>query len=218
MLTRLRLNIYYGGTFDPIHLGHLAVATAAQKALHSDVVFLPSADPPHRAPTSASAVQRAEMLELAIAGHKGFSCDRRELLRAGKSYSIDTLHSIRAELGAKQPIVWLIGMDAFLGLDTWHDWQDLFTLCHFVIALRPEQTLDSMRVSLLQACESRWLDKPSALQAKPAGCLYVLPLALRYESSTAIREGLALSAEAEDFLPKSVADYIKIHQLYASRV
>ena len=210
--------MYYGGTFDPIHRGHLAVARAAQKALHSEVVFLPSADPPHRAPTSASAWQRAEMVELAIAGHKGFSCDRRELQRAGKSYSIDTLRSIRAELGTEQPIVWLIGMDAFLGLDTWHDWLDLFTLCHFVIAQRPEQSLDSMRVSLLQACESRWLDKPSALQAKPAGCLYVLPLALRYESSTAIREGLAYRGEVDDFLPKSVAEYIKIHQLYASRV
>lgn len=194
------------------------MASAAQKALHSDVVFLPSADPPHRAPTSANAWQRAEMVELAIAGHKGFSCDRRELQRAGKSYSIDTLRSIRAELGAEQPIVWLIGMDAFLGLDTWHDWRDLFTLCHFVIAQRPGQSLGSMSASLQQACDSRWLDKPDSLHDKPAGSLYILPLALRYESSTAIREELAHRGVGHDFLPKAVDEYIKIHQLYASRV
>ncbi len=210
--------MYYGGTFDPIHRGHLAVARAAQKALHSEVVFLPSADPPHRAPTSASAMQRADMVELAIVGHKGFSCDRRELQRAGKSYSIDTLRSIRAELGTEQPIVWLLGMDAFLGLDTWHDWLDLFTLCHFVIAQRPGQSLASMGSVLHQACDSRWLDSPASLQTQAAGLLYILPLALRYESSTAIREGLAHTGEVADFLPKSVAEYIKIHQLYASRV
>jgi nicotinate-nucleotide adenylyltransferase len=212
------MNMYYGGTFDPIHKGHLAVATAAQKSLHTDVVFLPSADPPHRAPTSASAIQRAEMVELAIAGHEGFSCDQRELKRSGKSYSIDTLRSLRAELGPHQPIVWLIGMDAFLGLDTWHDWLELFSLCHFVIAQRPEQSLDSINASLQQESASRWLDKPEALQTQPAGSLYVLPLTLRYESSTAIRKDLANRGVVHDFLPKSVAEYIQIHQLYASRV
>jgi nicotinate-nucleotide adenylyltransferase len=214
----VRLSLFYGGTFDPIHCGHLAVAAAAQKALHTSIAFLPSADPPHRAPTSASATQRAEMVELAIAGQAGFSCDRRELHRAGKSYSIDTLRSIRAELGASQPIVWLLGMDAFVGLNTWHEWQELFTLCHFVIAQRPGQSLALMPESLQHACATRWLDTPGALQEKPVGSLYILPLALRYESSTAIRKALATRGEPDGFLPQSVAEYIQIHQLYASRV
>ncbi len=214
----MRLNIYYGGTFDPIHLGHLAVAAAAQNTLNSPIIFLPSADPPHRAPTSASAIQRAEMVELAIAGHQGFSCDRRELNRAGKSYSIDTLRSIRAELGAEQPIVWLIGMDAFLGLDSWHDWRKLFTLCHFVIAHRPEQSLHLMSERLQQACALHWLESPDALLAKPAGSLFVLPLPLRYESSSLIRQTLAHRQYASNLLPQSVAEYIQFHQLYASRV
>lgn len=214
----LCVKVYYGGTFDPVHLGHLAVAKEAQEALHADIAFLPSADPPHRAPTSANALQRAEMVELAIAGHSGLSCDRRELERSGKSYSIDTLREIRAEQRDWQPIVWLIGMDAFVGLDTWHDWLDLFTLCHFVIAHRPGQSLDVMSARLQQECQGRWLDGPDALRVQPAGLLYSMPIDLRYESSTAVRQELLNQQGRSGLVPKTVAEYIQFHQLYASRV
>lgn len=217
-LADLRLSLYYGGTFDPVHLGHLAVAEAANRQFRAPVHFIPSADPPHRAPASASAEQRAEMVELAIAGHQGLACDRRELRRSGKSYSVDTLRGLRAELGPQQPIAWLIGMDAFLALDTWHAWRELFGLAHFVIVQRPEQSLANMPEALRDACTRRWLASPGALQESASGGLYIMPLALRHESSTAIRAGLAEGRDMRAHLPAPVAEYIQSHQLYASGV
>jgi nicotinate-nucleotide adenylyltransferase len=214
----LRLSVYYGGTFDPIHLGHLAVAEAAHRQFQVPVHLLPSADPPHRAPVSASARQRAEMVELAIAGHPELCCDRRELNRPGKSYSVDTLRGLRAELGDAQPMAWLIGMDAFLGLDTWHHWQELFALTHFVIAERPGQSPVGMSKALQRACETRWIDSADRLQDVASGRLYRMSLTLRHESSTAIRAGLAQGSDMRAFLPKPVAEYIQTHQLYASGV
>jgi nicotinate-nucleotide adenylyltransferase len=214
----LRLSVYYGGTFDPVHLGHVAVAETACGVLHTPVHFIPSADPPHRAPASASAEQRAEMVELAIAGHRGLLCDRRELQRSGKSYSVDTLRGLRTQLGDAQPIAWLIGMDAFLGLDSWHEWTALFDLAHFVVVQRPEQSLHSMSATLQEACIGRWQDSPQALFGAPAGTLYIMPLALRHESSTVIRAGLARGQDVSSSLPAAVAEYIQFHQLYASGV
>lgn len=214
----MRLSVYYGGTFDPVHLGHLAVAESANRQLHAPVHFIPSADPPHRAPASASAEQRAEMVELAIAGHPGMHCDRRELRRPGKSYSVDTLRGLREASGPLQPIVWLIGMDAFLGLDTWHEWRELFGLAHFVIAQRPGQSPAAMHEALRAACAGRWLESPEALRESASGGLYIMPLALRHESSTAIRAGLAQGLDMGDYLPAPVAEYIQSHQLYASGV
>ncbi|MBP6533634.1 MAG: nicotinate-nucleotide adenylyltransferase [Arenimonas sp.] len=214
----MRLSVYYGGTFDPIHLGHIAVAEAARRLLGTPVHFIPSADPPHRAPASASAEQRAEMVELAIAQHQGLACDRRELKRSGKSYSLDTLLGLRAESGNTQPFAWLIGMDAFIGLDAWHRWRALFDVTHFIIVQRPGQSLSSMSMALQQACDGRWLDTPEALSGTPSGKLYVMPLALRHESSTAIRAGLARHEDMSAFLPAVVAEYIRFHQLYASGV
>lgn len=214
----MRLSVYYGGTFDPVHLGHIAVADAACRLLHTSVHIVPSADPPHRAPASASAEQRATMVELAIAGHQGLVCDRRELRRSGKSYSVDTLRGLRAELGGTQPIAWLIGMDAFIGLDGWHEWPALFDLAHFVVVQRPEQSLRSMSAGLQNACNGRWQTSPEALCSTPAGKLYIMPLALRHESSTAIRGGLARHEDVSACLPSAVAEYIRFHQLYASGV
>lgn len=212
----MSLNVYFGGTFDPIHSGHLALAMAAQKTLQSDIVFIPSADPPHRPPTSANAQHRIKMVELAIANHPGFICDKRELLRADKSYSIDTLTELRAELNETVPIVWLMGMDSFLGLDTWRHWQDLFSLCHFVIAQRPGQDMAEMSAELKQATHLRWVKSAQALNDSPAGNLFLLPMALREESATGIRMNLQNQLPVVELLPKPVAEYIQSHKLYAS--
>lgn len=214
----LRLSLYYGGTFDPVHLGHVAVAETACRLLGTPVHFIPSADPPHRPPASASAEQRAEMVELAIAGHQGLACDRRELRRSGKSYSVETLRGLRAEFGTTQPMAWLIGMDAFIALDTWHEWRALFDMTHFIVVQRPGQSPSGMSAALQQACAGRWLDGPEALSGAPAGKLYIMPLALRHESSTAIRAGLARHEDMSACLPAAVAEYIRFHQLYASGV
>ena len=98
------LRVCYGGTFDPVHNGHLAVARAARDALQAQVFLLPAADPPHKGPTQANAQQRARMLDLALAGETGLKVDRRELYREGPSYTIDTLLELRAELGDEVPL------------------------------------------------------------------------------------------------------------------
>ncbi len=214
----MRLIIVYGGTFDPIHNGHLAVAEAAQAAFRTDIVFLPGADPPHRPPTSVSAAQRAEMVELAIAGHPGFSCDRRELRRPGPSYSMLSLREIRAETGPQQPIAWLIGMDSFLGLPGWHAWRGLFELCHFIVADRPRHSIQTLPAELVSACAKRWADAPEPLAAAPAGRVLRLRMPLREESASAIRAGAAGNGGMHADLPDSVSAYIMRNRLYATGV
>lgn len=214
----VRLTIYYGGTFDPVHNGHLAIAAAAQSAFDTEVILLPSADPPHRPPASASAEQRAAMVELAIAGLPGLRCDRRELHRPGKSYSVLTLRELREEQGSDQPLAWLIGIDSFLGLPTWHHWQDLFALCHFIVVPRPGLDMDAADSMLSVACQGRWQTAPEALADRPYGRIYRLPMALRTESATAVRDGLQTGRNMNTVLAPSVSDYIRRHGLYSSGV
>ena len=218
---RVQLSILYGGTFDPVHDGHLAVAQAAQSQFGSAVHFLPCADPPHRAPASATAVQRAEMIELAIAGLPGLHCDRRELRRGGPSWSLLSLREWRAETGPNHAIAWLIGRDAFLGLPDWHDWQALFGLSHFIVADRPGQLDRPLPEALARACAARWREDPQALRDTPAGAVFRLPLALRTESATAIPACLAGRGGQTGpvfGLPATVADYIAANGLYRTGV
>jgi nicotinate-nucleotide adenylyltransferase len=210
------IKILYGGTFDPVHNGHVAIALAAQAAFNADVVLLPSADPPHRAPTSASALQRAEMLDLAIAGHAGLYSDRRELDRQGKSYSVLTLREVRAEIGPQRPLAWLIGSDAFSQIDAWHDWQDLFKLAHFIVVTRPQKANQHGSAALERFCKSRWQAHSQGLLGSPAGGLYRLPMAVRPESSTAIRGAMAATGPMNADLAPDVVAYIQRHHLYAS--
>lgn len=214
----MRLTIYYGGTFDPVHNGHLAIAMAAQATFNTEVILLPSADPPHRPPASASAEQRVDMVELAIAGHPELRCDRRELHRSGKSYSVLTLRELREELGPDMPLAWLIGIDSFLGLPSWHHWQDLFSLCHFIVAPRPGLDIDAAGSMLSIACQGRWDPDPEALDRSPSGRIYLLPTALRPESATAVREGLKAGQNMNAVLAPSVVAYIHRHGLYTSGV
>lgn len=214
----MRLKLVYGGTFDPPHNGHLAVAAAAAAAFQAPVDFLPSADPPHREPTAASAEQRATMVEAAIAGDARFACDRRELHRGGPSYSLLTLRELRAELGPAQPIAWLIGADAFLGLDRWHAWRELFELTHFIVVERPGRPLEGLGKELGRLCRPRWRDAPQALTQASHGLLYRLPMPLRPESATGIRAGLRAGTDMNAQLPAPVAAYIRRHGLYPSEV
>ena len=132
-----RLRICYGGSFDPVHNGHLAVARAARDVFAADVWMLPAGDPPHKATTHADAEQRAAMLALALANEAGIALDRRELQRAGPSYTVDTLRELRSEWGPHAPIAWLIGADSLLQLHTWHRWRELFDVCPHRVRAAP---------------------------------------------------------------------------------
>jgi nicotinate-nucleotide adenylyltransferase len=209
------LHEFYGGTFDPVHIGHLAIACAARDALGVDIHLLPAADPPHRPPPGASAHDRAEMVRLGIHGMPGLFLDLRELRRDGRSWSVDTLRALRAQLGPDVPIAWLVGADSFRDLPTWKDWRDLFALSHFVVAQRAGFPIDrDMGEPLQQALEGRWATDPATLRAAPAGCVLSLHQTLYAHSATGIRERIAAGLDWRTLVPSAVADYIVEHHLY----
>jgi nicotinate-nucleotide adenylyltransferase len=203
------MRICYGGTFDPIHDAHIATAKAANRCFDSDVFFIPSADPPHRNRPQASATQRAEMIGLAIKDEQHFHLDRRELDRHGPSYTIDTLREIRQQIGHQAPLAWLIGADAFADIHTWHEWQSLFDLAHFIVAVRPGYDWHRAREAVL----GRVTEQAEHLHLVPAGRVFPLDCPPRSESASAIRRALGRGERAMGLNAK-VQAYISQYQLY----
>ncbi len=210
------LQFFYGGTFDPVHNGHLAIARAARDQLDSTLRLMPAADPPHRALPGADAFHRARMLDLAVAGEPRLQVDRRELQRPGRSYTIHTLRELRDELGPEQPLALLIGADSLLGLPTWREWESLFELTHFVVAARPGSAVDGgLPAELAAAIAGRWTDSPDALKTSPGGGLYLLDQPLQTESASEVRRRIAAQEAWQELVPGPVAGYILAHGLYS---
>ena len=214
----MRLRVFYGGTFDPVHNGHLAIARAARDLLRAEVRLMPAADPPHRARPGADALQRIAMLELAIEHDLGLLVDRRELHRPGRSYTIDTLRDIRAGLDMHHPVALLLGADSFLDLPQWREWEELFELAHFIVAERPGNALDAgMPQALSDVMAGRWTADPADLQAAAGGRVLRLRQPLRPESATELRHRIASGAPWQDWVPPAVAEFITRHRLYHDR-
>ena len=131
-----KLGILYGGTFDPVHKGHIAIATQVRDTFDAQVRLMPAADPPHRGPPGANADQRVAMLHLAIAGVSRLVLDLRELARDGPSFTVDTLQQLRAEVGHDAPWAIVVGADSLRTLDQWRRWRELFELVHLIVAER----------------------------------------------------------------------------------
>ena len=222
MSAAAELRVFYGGTFDPVHNGHLAIARAARDALGMDIVFLPAADPPHRVAPGASAVDRVAMLQLAIAGVPGLRLCLREIEQhardsSRRSWSIDTLRDLRVELGSDTPIAWLLGADSFTGLPGWKCWRELFELTHFVVAERVGSALDeAIAPELAQMLDGRWVDDEAALRAAPAGLVLRLHQPLQPHSATDLRDRIHSGTPWRHLLPMAVADYIIAKNLYGS--
>jgi nicotinate-nucleotide adenylyltransferase len=211
------LRVLYGGTFDPVHNGHLAVARHARDVLAAEVHLMPAADPPHKGPTHASAEQRAAMLALALDDEPGLRVDRRELLREGPSYTIDTLRDLRAEIGPRAPVALLVGADSFLDLPTWKSWRELFGYAHFVVAERPRNGLEGhLPAALSQQVRERWADTPADLHRCPAGRVLRLQQPLRPESASDIRRRIRAGEPWQDRLSPAVAAYIMRNGLYGA--
>jgi len=214
----MSLTVFYGGTFDPVHNGHLAIARSARDVLDATIRLMPAADPPHRATPGASAAQRACMLDLALAGEPGLTVDRREFKRATRSYTIDTLRDVRAELGDEIPLALLVGADSLLDLPNWKDWQALFALAHFVVAERPQQSLEAgLPPGLPAFLVGRWATTADALRAAPAGRVLRLRQPLHPESASDVRQRIATAQPWRDLVPAAVAQYIDRHGLYRGR-
>ena len=203
----------FGGTFDPVHFGHLRAAVEAREKLAlEDFRLLPAGDPPHRSDTVATAAQRLEMLRLATAACAGLQVDDREIRRPGASYMADTLEGLRREC-ATAPLMLLIGQDAANGLDRWHRWRELFELAHLVVMRRPDAHFECTG-ELRQQIQRRRVSGPEDLHLSPAGCVLALQVTQLDISSTAIRRMLADGRSADFLLPGSVLAYIHDKGLY----
>ncbi|MBY0576601.1 MAG: nicotinate-nucleotide adenylyltransferase [Gallionellaceae bacterium] len=207
-----------GGTFDPIHYGHLRLAEEMRELANlRQIRFIPTGTPPHRAAPQVSATHRSAMVQLAIADQPAFVLDEREVRRATPCYTVDTLRELRAELGAVQPLCLLMGGDAFLQLHTWHEWEQLFELAHIVVGYRPGFTLEERihdAPGQLRDHYQRRLCTADALSQQPSGGIVELPIPKLEISATDIRRRVAQHRTIRYLLPNAVADYIHQHHLY----
>ena len=204
----------FGGTFNPVHYGHLRSALELVERLQLDHLRLvPCSEPPHRGAPSCSAEHRAAMVELAVAGEPALTCDRRELKRPGPSYTINSLEEIRGELGNSRSLCLVMGGDALTGINTWHRWQELLALAHIVVIARPGWELPADGEVARWLRDHRLADRGD-LQRLPGGGILVEALRPLAISSTEIRELLAAGRSARYLVPESVLEYIRTHSLY----
>ena len=208
-----------GGSFDPIHFGHLRLAQEARDFLNlSAIRFIPVGHPPHRGPAKVSDAHRVAMLESAIQGNPNFRVDTRELGKTEPTYTIDTLQSLRTEIGSQTPLVLFVGADQFLLMHTWKRWQELTDVAHLLIAMRPstEPFSPGNLVPEVRAWyQAHQSDDPGVAIKKPAGHIFLLGLTPLAISSTAIRATIAAGQSPRYLLPDAVLDYIRAHNLYA---
>ena len=197
----------FGGTFDPIHYGHLRTAFELLQALRlAEVRFIPCSDPPHRGTTFASAAQRLRMVELALDDQHGFVADDRELARAGPSYTIDTLLSLRKEF-PRRPLGLIVGMDAFLGLQTWHRWDEILDVAHIVVAHRPGWKAPDLG-PLGEMISERGTHKVDDLHDDLFGRVHIHAVTQLEIASTEIRELVAAGRDPRFLMPDAVRDAI----------
>lgn len=202
----------FGGTFDPVHYGHLRPLLEVREVLHLDEVrLIPCYIPPHRTTPGATPAQRLAMLQLALDETPGFVIDERELRRGGPSYMVDTLQSLRDELG-DLPLCLILGMDAFIKLDTWREWSRLIELVHIVVMQRPGCAVPSGAVAELVARHQ--MKVCSELKQSPAGGIWFQPVTQLEIAATAIRERMALGKDIRFLVPEPVRQYIEAGGLY----
>ena len=205
-----------GGTFNPIHNGHLRLAQELAEALNfNEVRFIPSAQPPHKAVPEVSAQHRAAMVQLAISDNPLFKLDTRELARSGASYTIDTLISLQEELGGSVALCLVMGSDAFSKLNTWHRWQALLDYCHIILVQRPTSATQAQLAEELSVLlHDHYTENVSDLADENAGYIHMQKITALDITSTNIRAQLEASFSPRYLMPDNVLDYIKNNKLY----
>ena len=207
----------FGGTFDPVHFGHLRLAEESIGHLSlGGVRWIPAGQPPHRGTPQVTARQRLEMVLRSTAENTRFSVDASEVESAAPSYTVHTLERLRGELGVKQSLVLLVGADAFAGLTNWHRWRDLFSLAHIAVSHRPGFPVEigSLPHELATEFADRRLQDAGGLKNAAAGGIATFAMTQLAISATQIRKLLANGLSARYLLPDGVLDYIQTHSLY----
>jgi nicotinate-nucleotide adenylyltransferase len=206
----------FGGTFDPIHFGHLRTAFELLQALRlSEMRFMPAGNPPHREVTIATPEQRLAMVQAATQGQRGFTVDDREIRREGLSYSVDTMRTLRADFPDRS-LCLIVGMDAFLGLPKWHQWRELLELAHLVVAHRPGWRAPSMG-PLGELLVDRGTGRIGDLHESRAGCIYIHAVTQLEISSTELRKMIAAGKDPRYLMPDAVRTIIEETGCYKRR-
>lgn len=204
----------FGGTFDPIHYGHLRTAFELLQALRlAEVKFIPSGDPPHRGSTCASAELRLDMVRVATQGQPGFTVDDCELRRDGPSFTIDTLAAIREE-HAGDSLGLIIGMDAFLGLTSWRRWDEILDFAHIVVAHRPGWKAPDIG-ELGDLIAAHGTHRADDLHDEPHGRVHIHAVTQLEIASTEIRDLIAVGRDPRFLMPDAVRDVISESGCYA---
>ena len=216
--TDLPLGIF-GGTFDPVHYGHLRLAEESLEALGlSSVRWIPAGQPGLRGVPSAGAVERLEMVRLAIVDNPLFELDVAEVEAAQPSYTMPTLKRLRQSqvCGAQRPLVLLVGADAFARMSGWHRWLELFNLAHIGVAHRPGYRLEDAALpsALAEQLAKRGGASPADLRASPAGRIATFAMTQLDISATRIRAALSKGESVRYLLPEALLGYIQNHRLY----
>jgi nicotinate-nucleotide adenylyltransferase len=205
-----------GGTFDPIHYGHLDAAAAAREALALDeILVLPSSDPPHRLDPHATAFHRFALIALAIDGCRGYRASDAELRREGRTYTADTLRALHRDGWRPSQIFFILGADAFADIASWYQFPAVLDEANFVVIARPGLTLDAA-LARVPALRSRVRDDDARRSADEGTGIFLVPAHTRDVSSTAIRARLAAGQPIDDLVPAAVARHILAHHLYGA--
>ena len=204
-----------GGSFDPVHHGHVALAGLFARLVHPDQLrVVPAGNPWQKNGLKASAAHRIAMLRLAF-GDAGLdmTIDTQEIERNEPTYTIDTLRNLRRELGQEASIVFLVGADQLQHLDSWREWRQLFDLAHFAVAARPGYSLAALPAAVHEEVDRR-RGSLGDLKASPAGRIFITPQLDVDVSATQVREAIARQNEANALISGVVLDYIRQHNLY----
>ena len=200
----------YGGTFDPIHVGHTHAALAVKRELQLDQVrMVLAARPGHRGAPGSDEKHRWEMLRLACAEHSGLVADDIELVRSGESYTVATVEAVRRAHADNVPC-WILGQDAFATLPIWHRWQELLDYCNLIVVVRPGDIREEPK-AVQRLCAEH---ETAHFDDSRTGQIWRLALPMREVSATRIRAKLAPNGDVEDLLAAPVYTYIRQHQLY----
>jgi len=204
----------YGGTFDPVHYGHLRTALEVREKLALDTLrFVPCKKPVHRGEPAVTAEKRLELLQIAIADTPELTVDCCELEREGPSFMVDTLRHIRKEIGESRPLVLIVGMDAFLGLPSWSRWTELFELAHIAVMMRPGWQCD-VPSELAEQISERIAGELAELSSADAGKVCFVEVTQLEISATEIRNLVRAGADSRYLLPDTVREMIIKENLY----
>jgi nicotinate-nucleotide adenylyltransferase len=209
------MHALFGGTFDPIHQGHLKLGRALAELVGlKRITLLPNRQPHYRSPPLATIEQRLTMIQLAIQGEPLFTIDDRELRRPTPSYTLESLQAVRTELGSQQSLSFILGQDAFLTLHHWYHWQQLLHYSHLLVSSRPGYPSNNWPRPLQSCLAARQVTEPRKLHQAPQGYLYLASLPPIPISATLIRQRLQRDESCCQLLPASVLTYIQQQGLY----